>query len=86
MQEKFNNKKFRKLIYNGKRNIMQRKKEKAFEKILKDINDGIMMRGLNDGFLKYQQHFGFQMFIDGVSPFKGFYFLLCTFFTSLQCL
>lgn len=71
MQEKFSNNRFRTLLHAGKMRIIQRNGMKSFEKFLEDINDGSMMRRLNNGYLMYQQNLSFQIFIDGVSPFKG---------------
>jgi len=71
LQEKFNSKKYRQLLVLGKQKIAENLRTESFKKVLTDINDGIMMRQLNKGYLAFHHHFPFQIFIDGVSPFTG---------------
>ena len=71
IQEKMNSRRYRKLLYEGKNQILQRRTSKIFEKYMEDINDGKLLRFHNERFLSFHHHLNFQIFIDGVSPFKG---------------
>jgi len=71
LQEKFNSKEYKRLLFEGKQNIIKRYNSKSHLTCLTDINDGRVHIELYDTFLKYQQNMVFQIFIDGVSPFKG---------------
>ena len=71
MQEKINSRKYRELLYNGKLEIFQKHLNKSYEKVISDINDGLMHLSLFPKFLCYAFNFVFQLFLDGVTPFRG---------------
>jgi len=70
LQEKFNSRKFRNLLLQGKKRIIEKMKNNYASTILQDINDGRLLRYLNKNYFSYQHHFPFMIFVDGVSPFK----------------
>ena len=71
IQEKFNSQSFRKALLEGKLKIRKDFANKKFESVLEDINDGAYMVHLNKTILNKSHVLPFQIFLDGVSPFKG---------------
>ena len=71
IQEKFNLRSYRKILFEGKLRIIEKSKNKTWEKHLDDINDGRVLRFLNNNYLSFQNHLCFQLFVDGVTPFEN---------------
>jgi len=71
IQEKFNSRSFREALLNGKLRIRKDMQNQKYKNVMEDINDGAYMVHLNKTILRKSQNLALQIFLDGVSPFKG---------------
>ena len=71
IQEKMNMKSYRNDLFSGKMQIFRKRKFKTWETVMDDVNDGSYMRYFYENTAKKWSDFIFQMYLDGVQPFKG---------------
>jgi hypothetical protein len=69
LSTQYQNSKFLNHLYDGIEHYKQRKLDRD-NGILMEYDDGDVVQGLRNTHMKYAHHFSWQLFIDGVSPWK----------------